>query len=354
MSSTHGQPLLCTVRLVDLGHQGPESSCSELFLSEKTNTLVSLPPQAPLQALDTMATERAGSASGLTLPVMRSPAFACGPCERDSSGLHLAGEEPQVRKTAEEIQALGQEILTGQLLTQTSSDGALVERGCGQSLTGGLREDEEEKALKAFRILSYRICSPYGAHGVVCPRAMRVDWMEEQKEVMLEDTRKPVRHLPLKPNGVLRNGGAVTVALLGGLWTAQMRQEMTEKQAPDKAPKSPSPVVSRGTACGHHFTATETATLGLRPESTLPRLENPQLSDSRVEVLELSEQASPRNYQRRKWCHVSHSPLNSATNRDFGFADRSEQKVQNVRKSVSDVQEKTEGPLSNGWVIKAT
>ena len=32
-----------------------------------------------------------------------------------------------------------------------------------------------------------------GAHGVVCPRAMRVDWMEEQKEVMLEDTRKPVR-----------------------------------------------------------------------------------------------------------------------------------------------------------------
>lgn len=24
MSSTHGQPLLCTVRLVDLGHQGPE------------------------------------------------------------------------------------------------------------------------------------------------------------------------------------------------------------------------------------------------------------------------------------------------------------------------------------------
>lgn len=57
-------------------------------------------------------------APGLTLPVMRSPAFACGPCERDSSGLHLAGEEPQVRKTAEEIQALGQEILTGQLLTQ--------------------------------------------------------------------------------------------------------------------------------------------------------------------------------------------------------------------------------------------
>lgn len=38
---------------------------------------------------------------------------------------------------------------------RTSSDGALVERGCGQSLTGGLREDEEEKALKAFRILSY-------------------------------------------------------------------------------------------------------------------------------------------------------------------------------------------------------
>lgn len=49
--------------------------------------------------------------------------------------------------------------------------------------------------------------------------------------------------------------------------------------------------VLRGTACGHHFTATETATLGLRPESMLPRLENPQLSDSRVEVLELSEQA---------------------------------------------------------------
>ena len=28
---------------------------------------------------------------------------------------------------------------------------------------------------------------------MVYPRAMRVDWMEEQKEVMLEDTRKPVR-----------------------------------------------------------------------------------------------------------------------------------------------------------------
>lgn len=35
----------------------------------------------------------------------------------------------------------------------------------------------------------------------------------------------------------------------------------------------------------------KTTTLGLRPESTLLRLENPQLSDSRVEVLELSEQA---------------------------------------------------------------
>ncbi|KAM7244798.1 hypothetical protein CapIbe_003324 [Capra ibex] len=45
---------------------------------------------------------------------------------------------------------------------RTSSDGALVERGCGQSLTGRLREDEEEKALNTFHILSYRTCSPYG------------------------------------------------------------------------------------------------------------------------------------------------------------------------------------------------
>ena len=44
---------------------------------------------------------------------------------------------------------------------------------------------------------------------------------------------------------------------------------------------------------------------------------------------------------------MSHSPLNFATNRDFGFADRSEQKVQNVRKSVSDVQEETGDGLAS-------
>lgn len=32
-----------------------------------------------------------------------------------------------------------------------------------------------------------------GAHGVVYPRVMRVDWMQEQKEVVLEEARKPIR-----------------------------------------------------------------------------------------------------------------------------------------------------------------
>lgn len=32
-----------------------------------------------------------------------------------------------------------------------------------------------------------------GAHGVVYPQVMRVDWMQEQKEVVLEDARKPIR-----------------------------------------------------------------------------------------------------------------------------------------------------------------
>lgn len=36
----------------------PQSSCSKLFISEKTNTLVSPPLQAALQASDTMATKR--------------------------------------------------------------------------------------------------------------------------------------------------------------------------------------------------------------------------------------------------------------------------------------------------------
>lgn len=39
-----------------------------------------------------------------------------------------------------------------------------------------------------------------------------------------------------------------------------------------------------------HFTPTEQPR-GPEPESTLPRLEKPQLSASRVEVLELSERA---------------------------------------------------------------
>ena len=34
---------------------------------------------------------------------------------------------------------------------------------------------------------------PTGAHGVVYPRVMRVDWMQEQKEVALENAGKPVR-----------------------------------------------------------------------------------------------------------------------------------------------------------------
>ena len=30
-----------------------------------------------------------------------------------------------------------------------------------------------------------------GAHGVVYPQVMRVDWMQEQKEVVLEDAGNP-------------------------------------------------------------------------------------------------------------------------------------------------------------------
>ena len=67
----------------------PQSSCSKLFISEKTNTLVSPPLQAALQASDTMATKRAGSASGT-------------PCRgrRVDSGLTPSGTSPPPSRAA--------------------------------------------------------------------------------------------------------------------------------------------------------------------------------------------------------------------------------------------------------------
>lgn len=67
----------------------PQSSCSKLFISEKTNTLVSPPLQAALQASDTMATKRAGSASGT-------------PCRgrRVDSGLTPSGISPPPSRAA--------------------------------------------------------------------------------------------------------------------------------------------------------------------------------------------------------------------------------------------------------------
>ena len=73
---------------------------------------------------------------------------------------------------------------------------------------------------------------------------------------------------------------------------------------------------------------------------------SPSFASSSLSFPVFSAPCSPKNYQRRKWCHISHSPLNSATNRDFGSADRLEQKVQNVRKSVSDVQKTGDGLAS--------
>ncbi|KAI4570882.1 hypothetical protein MJT46_006399 [Ovis ammon polii x Ovis aries] len=60
-----------------------------------------------------------------------------------------------------------------------------------ESLTGDLSLGKD---MALSRSSSYRgPAVPTGAHGVVYPRVMRVDWMQEQKEVMLENPGKPVR-----------------------------------------------------------------------------------------------------------------------------------------------------------------